>query len=574
MARLIPSFTDDKTPPGERAVFNMIAAGPTDWTAFHSLDLSPWNRGLRTEIDFVVVVPDTGLLCVEVKSHDTIFFDGERWHPATISRSPFKQAADGSRTFFRRLCDLAPRFRRVPVVYCCIFPNAQFEVGPNLSVQPWEVMDVRAFRSFRTGNDFCSALRDRMRQSIEADGNILPLSNPLVRNDVEALINFCVPIAKHHPSGRAEIERRQVQIESVLRQQQKPVLNLASANDRIVVSGGAGTGKTLIAMEVARRAAERGERVALLCFNQLLGDWLTLQMSKILPPLPNIVVGRAIKILANMAGLEIPPNPTNDFWRNDLPDLLLERLTDPEFRTLASFDYLVLDEAQDVLARPRLWECLTETLAGGIGTGKYALFGDFENQVLTERPAMELALHELLQASGVARWKLGENCRNYPLVGETAVRLSGIENPVYSGYMRSGGGAADYDIVFYETGRAQLDQLGNWLREFKQEGYRASDITVLSFCTPDVSAAARLAPEGFALRPVWQGGNNTGYTSVQAFKGMENKVIILTDVVLEDPQFQRDLFYVGMTRATDSVRVLCAISSQDVLSGWITRTPR
>ena len=46
MARLIPSFMDDRTPPGEREVFNLLAAGPDNWIALHSLDLAPWNRGL------------------------------------------------------------------------------------------------------------------------------------------------------------------------------------------------------------------------------------------------------------------------------------------------------------------------------------------------------------------------------------------------------------------------------------------------------------------------------------------------------------------------------------------------
>ena len=60
MARLIDSFTDDRTPPGERDVFNTLSNGPDDWVPMHSLHLAPWNRGLRTEVDFVVIVLDTG----------------------------------------------------------------------------------------------------------------------------------------------------------------------------------------------------------------------------------------------------------------------------------------------------------------------------------------------------------------------------------------------------------------------------------------------------------------------------------------------------------------------------------
>src|SRR5438094_5335 len=105
MARLIPAFMDDTTPPGERDVFNMLAGGPSDWVALHSLDVAPWNRGLRTEIDFVLIAPDTGALCIEVKSHDAISFENDRWLPITIKRSPFKQASDGRHALYRGLSD-------------------------------------------------------------------------------------------------------------------------------------------------------------------------------------------------------------------------------------------------------------------------------------------------------------------------------------------------------------------------------------------------------------------------------------------------------------------------------------
>jgi len=81
------TFIDDRTPSGERDVFNMLAAGPDDWVALHSLDLHP-GIGVRTEIDFLVVVL-TQYAVIEVKSKT-------RSHSRTINgirqiykRSPF-----------------------------------------------------------------------------------------------------------------------------------------------------------------------------------------------------------------------------------------------------------------------------------------------------------------------------------------------------------------------------------------------------------------------------------------------------------------------------------------------------
>jgi len=568
MAHLIPSFMDERTPPGERDVFNLLAAGPDDWVALHSLDLAPWNRSLRTEIDFVVIVPDAGILCIEVKSHENITFDGHRWYPETIARSPFKQAQDGRHEFYRRLVELAVQFKRVPIVHCCIFPKSPFDLPANLSVQPWELMDSRTFRSFVSGADFCAELKARIKLSVAADPNLSALAAPLSRDQIDVLVKCCLPVQKRRPEAREEISRRQDEMEKLLRDQQKPVLQLAALNARVIVSGGAGTGKTLIAMEVARRAAESGRRVACLCFNQLVGDWMTRRMEQESAVLPNLITGRAIRVMARLTGLEIPENPSSAFWETELPGLLEERLTDPEFKAVAAFDYLALDEAQDLLARPRLWACVSQFLLGGLDQGSFVLFGDFDNQVLAEKTVMRETLSNLESVAHPSSWRLSENCRNYQIVGDTAVSLSGLGKSVYSGYLRAGGGVRNYDIFFYEHERAQLDKLGQWLQEFRAQGYKPSEITVLSFRSEETSAAVRLRNEGFKLRPAWSAGEFTGYASVHAFKGMENKVIILTDVVLSDRDFDRYLFYTGMTRATESVRVLCDEACQGTLVGW------
>lgn len=410
-----------------------------------------------------------------------------------------------------------------------------------------------------------------MRQSIRADAKITPLGQRLSDSQIEAVLKCCLPIQKRHPTAREEINRRQAKMEKLLRNQQKPVLQLVALNERVVVSGGAGTGKTLIAMEAARRAAEKGRRVALLCFNQLVGRWMAGRMDEDKPPVPNLVTGRALQIMARLARLEVPPKPPPEFWETTLPGQLEECLTNPDFRAAAVFDYLVIDEAQDLLARSRIWACLLQFLVGGIERGGFAIFGDFDNQVLSKHPTMTQNLSTLRTVARPTYWVLTENCRNYRIVGETAVRLSGLGRPVYTGYMRNGGSLENYDITFYEHERAQLDRIVQWLKDFKAQGYKPSEITLLSFRSDEASAASRLQREGFKIRPVWSAGDSTGFASVHAFKGMENKAIILTDVAPGDQEFDRHLFYTGMTRATESVRVLCDKACQNTLLGWLKK---
>jgi hypothetical protein len=569
MARLIPSFTDDQTPPGEHDVFNRFLDGPPDWVVLHSLDIAPWNNRRRTEIDFLVIVPNVGILCIEVKSHPEIYFDGEYWHPSSITRSPFKQAVDAKYAFLRRLEAVAPSLSKVPVTQCCIFPRAAMELSETLAVRPYELMDRRAFGSLRTGAEFCADLKLRMMQAIADDPQLRPLVTPLAPAAVDRLVSLCVPVSRRHPDAFEEIRRHQDQIDAILRQQQKPVLHLATLNPRVIVSGGAGTGKTLIAMEIARRSAERGARVALICFNRLIGEWLQAQSQSWQPPLPNLAVDRAFRLLATLAEINIPVNAPPGYWDGEFLDAVEERITDPDFLAAAQFDNLVVDEAQDILARPRLWNCLLHFLDGGLEGGRFTLLGDFDHQVLAQKDAMEATFSFVISRAACTRWSLSENCRNLRIVGETAVRMSGFEPDLYTGYLCGAGSVDDLSLDAYGSAEEQDALLASHLRDLRARGFRDGQITVLSFCQPAASAAARLHAAGHRLVPNCLRADRTGYTSVHAFKGLDNRAIVLTDVVVGAQEFHRHLFYTAMTRSTGPIRMLCHKDSMATLQKWI-----
>jgi hypothetical protein len=271
-----------------------------------------------------------------------------------------------------------------------------------------------------------------------------------------------------------------------------------------------------------------------------------------------------------MTGISHPENTYSNYWDRVLPRLLEEKLTDPDMMAMVSFDRLVIDEAQDLLSRPVLMSCLFTFLTGGIRDGKYALFGDFQNQVLVSRDMLDQSLIRLERAARPVRWHLSENCRNYRIVARTSIELSGLDNNVYSGFLRAGGSIENFDIDFYSSDSRQAEILSFWLKEFRKKGYKPEDITILSFFSDDKSVAGRGLVPGWQFASLWQDAvNRIHYGSVHAFKGLENKIIILTDVILTEKDFQRDLFYTGMTRATESIRILCHETSKDILSSWL-----
>jgi hypothetical protein len=70
MPRMLPPVVDPTTPSSERRVFEAIAsaAGLPGWTVLHSLGLSGAYSGGFGEIDFVVLIPGLGIVCVEAGS--------------------------------------------------------------------------------------------------------------------------------------------------------------------------------------------------------------------------------------------------------------------------------------------------------------------------------------------------------------------------------------------------------------------------------------------------------------------------------------------------------------------------
>src|SRR5260370_29451467 len=69
MPRMIPYVLDSKTPASERRIFELLKSlpGSDDWVVLHSLGLSNAYTGDYGEIDFLILIPDLGILCLEVK---------------------------------------------------------------------------------------------------------------------------------------------------------------------------------------------------------------------------------------------------------------------------------------------------------------------------------------------------------------------------------------------------------------------------------------------------------------------------------------------------------------------------
>src|SRR4029079_11435890 len=125
-------------------------------------------------------------------------------------------------------------------------------------------------------------------------------------------------------------------------EQRVAALGPLDVNRRVLVTGGAGSGKTRLAMAWARRALGRGDRVLLTCYNHPLGDTLVERMATH----RDLVVGAFYSVargLDGMAPLDVPPDADGRWWDTVAVGHLHSQW--PHVRD--RFDAVILDEAQD-----------------------------------------------------------------------------------------------------------------------------------------------------------------------------------------------------------------------------------
>jgi hypothetical protein len=202
------------------------------------------------------------------------------------------------------------------------------------------------------------------------------------------------------------------------------------------------------------------------------------------------------------------------------------------------------------------------------------LLGDFDHQVLATsglRDAMRATLAQLTRQTRPAVWPLSENCRNFAVVGNAALALAGIEEKVYSGFLRGVGDGGYLRPHVYAGPADQVRLLRAEIEHWKGRNFQPKDITILSLHRAEESIATRLGPDVGPLRRLGQPGYSIAHGSIHEFKGMESDIIILTDIDLAPgggpEEMRRDLFYTGITRALFGVSILMTPAT----SAWVLR---
>ncbi len=501
---------------GEWDVWNRLRQDlPDEAFLLHSVRVPTGPDG--REIDFLVLWPGVGLGVVEVKGGQVTCDPRTGWssHRGADSKpigNPMEQVATARHELSRALSDRGLVSAKARIQHVLVLPHSAVAAGFDPTDCPrGQVVDRNQL----------GELVPRLRALIETGHNFAPLDGVAV----PALLSlFRQQLDGDDLAETVEHEGRA----DHLSLQQADVLDLLSRQRSFTIIGGAGCGKTVLALEQAKRLAKAGKRVALVCYSRGLGRHLAAQAATW--DKPPAYVG-LFHDLARAWGA--PDGDGADYYETVLP----EYLGNAARGRADLFDAVVVDEGQDFgeLWWPSLMECLKDRHHGGV-----FVFLDEDQRVFTR--------HGAAPVDGEP-YPLRHNFRNTKRIAETfgslaseRTRLRGRPGPkvrfVSCGTEDVLARADDaVDALLDAWAPHQIALLTTWHRHPEQKAQQE-----------------RYGPDGY-----WDAffqEQDVFYGSVSGFKGLERTCVVLAVNGFSEQAQAKEMLYVGLSRARSQLVVV------------------
>jgi hypothetical protein len=549
--------------PAYRIYVNVSWTGPVR-------DQGPARDG---EADAVITHPEHGLLVLEVKSGEPSRDAAGRWHlgPITLKQSPFKQAEDSKHFLRAKLLDLPdwPRDLDPLAGHAVAFPDVDLDSLPRghallgLDAPTDLVLDAHALETV----DGIQRWLDRVFDYWTGDG--AGARRPLGEQGVRLVDALLRPTVSLRRLVRGRIEDDRAALLEASRTQSR-ILNRWRALRQVEVVGPAGSGKSMLAAERARRLAAEGYRTLLVCFNQRLATTMQRDLADAKAPagLTVTTFHRLCELLATRSGT-LPARPTpipREWWDQTLPDALDAAIgADPDAR----YHAVIVDEGQDFA---RGW---LESLALLLVDTDHGVFWIFHD------PAQALFRPDVVEQLGLDRLELFEDHRNPPAVARLAARFRADEAEIE--VYRDEGLPAE--IVEAAPGAASVEELRKILHRLTVEEqvptFRIAVLSGRSAGSSDVWRARRFGNVTLWNEALDDQGHSRGlppeqipdepddvvlFETIRRFKGLEREVIVLCELPEEAGRLD-ELLYVGLTRATTHLVVIAPRALAERLRG-------
>ncbi len=500
---------------------------PAGWTAWHSLRLGPLGK-TPCEIDFVIAAPELAVaLVIEVKGGTIAERDG-RWttNGEPLDKPPLDQAG---------VAALAGRLKEIctkgtpwvePIV---LFPDTFFERGPAQDDLRGRVL----------GAQDLPYLADRLREIAER----------VRRGSAQGWM-------PRLGIGAATVADDEARVR--LTEEQAWVLDALAENPSVVVRGGAGTGKSILAQAAARCEVAAGRRVRVVTFTRAPARALARQLGDIAAV---STIDEWCAGLVDVPEAQLGLQHGQEWW----DDLRIKAAA--AVSSGLDCEALIVDEAQDLTAVHTL--LIDEAAAQGV---RLRIFGDDGAQRFWPDRA------DLSQwPAGAARLRLRRPLRCAPAIQHLADVWAGAAE-LDRGVVADGIANGALAVIEVSEDR-RLAKIRSAVEKLRVESFAAAEIALLSLVGAD-RAEGLVKQHPTDLDAVAadheEAGERTILDTFLRFKGLERRAVVLGDV--QAAQARADYatrMHIAASRATSVLRIVAvrgAIDADPVLTALRSAT--
>lgn len=551
MVKFIPPYCGNEVKSNaERKIFEILKKFDAEQGyVLHSLGLPRHQSKIYGEIDFVVVC-ERGVACLEVKGGGVECRNG-KWYfrdrygvEREKTEGPFAQVI-GNMFSLKKI--LMERFGKYPgmkdMLLACgvMFPDIEFKSRSIESV-PEIVYDKRSGDVTAYINQIFDYWEGRQHEAPRC----LSLKN---RQDVTDFLRVDFTYVPSLGERLDEVDKRLLR----LTREQAVLLDALSMNDHLLIEGGAGTGKTMLAMEYARRECDIGRKVLYLTYNKNLAHDIAKRLEEQCHGSVKVINLHALLGEYVEVDIEAMKQNPNQYFTTALPEDALSYLAALSERELGDlqYDILIVDEGQDIL-RPSYLFVMDALLRGGLEKGRWAVFYD-EKQNLYNPEFTDG--YEFLSLFFHTRFKLFINCRNTAQIGRFNAKISGTE---LGEFLQENG--EEVREIFFSGETDFKAKISEILKRLKKEGVALNDLVFLSPKRLKNSRLSLMDPEKFQVNELGSSPqikeNVPVYSTIQGFKGMDAKVVIILDLDKIPEAMYSPYVYTGCSRARSLLIVM------------------
>lgn len=552
MAIMVPDFNDKQLSQfeshGEVKVFTALKLGlPDSYLVFSQVAWILRNENEQAkdgEADFVICHPNYGYICIEVKGGGIIFDSSTKeWFSINYLgekntiKDPIEQARKSKFSILKKLKE-NPAWNAMGNIKICIghavlFPDVEDVTG---FVRPDMDKLLIGKRS-----DLCDAKRwvdNCFTYWTNNDHSISPIG-------MKGISIFKETFAKSFTLelSVSAVLNNEEKMRIALTEQQIRIIDFIKKKRRAIISGGAGTGKTIIAQEKAKKLAIEGFRTLLVCYNRPLAEYLKNLCAGIdrldVMSFHQLCHG-CIEVANKMSGRDLLDEAKKTYPGKDLYDVQFPNAFAYSLDIIPDrYDAIVCDEGQDF--REEFWLPLEMMLADYDSSPFYIFYDDNQN-LYSRVSTFPIEENE--------EYFLSKNCRNTVQIHKAAYRY-------YKGNEVEHSNIDGKEIV-YELGvnvNKQAGKIYNRILELLDEKVDVNKIVILiADAIKKKNYIEALQSYSFPKSVVFavEDENRIGkllITTVNRFKGLEAEVVFLWGLNYVNLNEFREQLYVGISRA-------------------------